>query len=59
MMPGILNFYLPKTSSCLIIWVLLSSENEMRIGGITSEAVSGDVHLGQVYDEDIGCDTGE
>jgi len=31
----------------------------VRIGGIKSENLSGDVHLGQVYDEDISCDTGE
>jgi len=59
MMPGILNSHLPKTSAYLIIWVPLSTQNEMRIGGINSETESGDLHLGQVYDEDIDCDSGE
>ncbi len=59
MMPGILNFHLPKTSPCLIIWMPLSTENEVRIGGINSENVNEDVRLGQVSDEDIGFDTGE
>ena len=39
--------------------VRLSAENEVRLGGINSENVSDDVHLGQVSDEDMGFDTGE
>ena len=31
----------------------------MRIGGINSEKLCGDVRFSQVYDKDIGCDTGE
>jgi hypothetical protein len=42
-----------------ISWVRLSAENEVRIGGINSENVSENVHLGRVCDEDIGFDTGE
>jgi hypothetical protein len=42
-----------------ISWVRLSAENEVRIGGINSENVSEDVHLGQVCDEHTGFDTGE
>ncbi len=59
MMPGILNCHLPQTSSSSMIWVPMSTESEVRIGGVNSENLSGDVHLSQVYDEDIGCDTGE
>jgi len=59
MMPDILNFHLPPTSSSAMFWVSMSTENEVRIGGIKSDNLCGDVHLSQVYDEDIGCDMGE
>jgi hypothetical protein len=37
----------------------MSTENEVCIGGINSETMSGDIRLDRLYDEGIGCDTGE
>ena len=53
MMTGVLNFHLPQTSSSSMIQVPISTENEVRIGGIKSE------NLSQVWDKDIGCNTGQ
>ena len=58
-MSGILNLHLPQTSSSSMIWVPISVENEVRIGGINSDNVREAVHLGKVCDEDMGFDAGE
>jgi hypothetical protein len=51
--PGMLIRHLPQPSSTSRPWVPRSTENEVPIGGIKGENLSGDVQLTTADDEDI------
>ena len=57
--PGLMLTAQLRPVATSISWVRLTAKNEVGIGGINSEKLCGDVRLSQVYDKDIGCDTGD